>query len=105
MEDHEQVNFKSIRNLKSWLDKQDKTLVFAMNAGMYKQDNSPQGLFIENIKTLTPLDTTSGKGNFYLNPNGFFLFRLTTCRALQHYRFYRQRKTKVCNPIGTNVDN
>jgi len=43
-----------------------------MNAGMYKQDYSPQGLFIENKKLLHPLDTSSGTGNFYLKPNGVF---------------------------------
>jgi len=43
-----------------------------MNAGMYKQDNSPQGLFIQNTTTVTPLDTASGNGNFYLKPNGVF---------------------------------
>ena len=67
-----QENFKSILNLKNWLDKNHKQLAFAMNAGMYKEDNSPQGLFIENQKTITPLDTTSGIGNFYLKPNGVF---------------------------------
>jgi uncharacterized protein YigE (DUF2233 family) len=67
-----QENFKSIVNLKNWLDKSQRKLVFAMNAGMYKLDNSPQGLFIENQKLITPLDTTSGNGNFYLKPNGVF---------------------------------
>jgi uncharacterized protein YigE (DUF2233 family) len=67
-----QENFKSIQNLKKWLDLNHKKLVFAMNAGMYKQDNSPQGLFIENQKAITPLDTSSGNGNFYLKPNGVF---------------------------------
>jgi uncharacterized protein YigE (DUF2233 family) len=43
-----------------------------MNGGMYKYDNSPQGLFIENKKTITPLDTSNGNGNFYLKPNGVF---------------------------------
>ena len=37
----EQVNFKSLQNLKTWLDMKQKKLLFAMNAGMYKQDNSP----------------------------------------------------------------
>lgn len=67
-----QENFKSIQNLKNWLDKNHKKLLFAMNAGMYKMDNSPQGLFIENKKTKSPLDTASGHGNFYLKPNGIF---------------------------------
>jgi uncharacterized protein YigE (DUF2233 family) len=70
--DDKQENFKSIQNLKMWLDKKHKKLVFAMNAGMYKQDNSPQGLYIENQKTLSPLDTTNGTGNFHLKPNGVF---------------------------------
>lgn len=67
-----QENFKSIQNLKLWLEKNQMKLVFAMNAGMYRKDNSPQGLFIDNQKTITPLDTTNGNGNFYLKPNGVF---------------------------------
>ena len=43
-----------------------------MNAGMYKQDNSPQGLFIKKQITLSLIDTSSGSGNFYLKPNGIF---------------------------------
>ena len=43
-----------------------------MNGGMYKKDNSPQGLFIENKKTLSFIDTSDGEGNFYLKPNGVF---------------------------------
>ena len=67
-----QENFKSILNLKTWLDSKHQTLLFAMNGGMYKQDNSPQGLFIENKKRVAPLDTSNGSGNFYLKPNGVF---------------------------------
>ena len=70
-DDNEEI-FKSILNLKTWLDSKQQTLLFAMNGGMYKQDKSPQGLFIENKKTITVLDTSSGQGNFYLKPNGVF---------------------------------
>ena len=70
-DDNQQI-FKSISNLKTWLNTKNKTLKFAMNGGMFKKDNSPQGLYIENFKTLSLLDTTSGNGNFYLKPNGVF---------------------------------
>lgn len=77
--DDQQQNFKSIDHLKTWLAKNNKQLLFAMNGGMYKQDNSPQGLFIENKKMMVPLDTSSGNGNFYLKPNG--VFYITTANA------------------------
>lgn len=64
--------FRSIQNLKSFIEVKNQELKFAMNGGMYMKDNSPQGLYIENSETLTPLDTLSGTGNFYLKPNGVF---------------------------------
>lgn len=70
--DENQQNFKSIQNLKSWVEKNHRKLEFAMNAGMYKQDNSPLGLFIENQKTLSSLNKATAKGNFYWKPNGVF---------------------------------
>ncbi|HLK29224.1 MAG TPA: phosphodiester glycosidase family protein [Puia sp.] len=66
------TNFRSIQNLKSWLENHHQTLVFAMNAGMYKQDNSPLGLYVENKKRFSPLNKASANGNFYLKPNGVF---------------------------------
>ncbi len=65
-------NFKSILNLKTWLEAKNKKLTFAMNGGMFKKDNTPVGLYIQEQKTLTPIDTARGDGNFYLNPNGIF---------------------------------
>lgn len=47
--------------------------VFAMNAGMYLPDLSPQGLYVEAGQTLAPLVTGAGEGNFYLKPNGVFV--------------------------------
>ena len=68
--------FKSIQNLKNHLENKGERLRFAMNGGMYEENNRPKGLFIQNQKTLTELDAGDGTGNFYLKPNG--IFYLTT---------------------------
>ncbi|MBL7920062.1 MAG: phosphodiester glycosidase family protein [Bacteroidia bacterium] len=66
-------NFKSILKLKNWLESKKKNLVFAMNGGMYMEDNAPLGLFIQEGKTIRSINTAySAKGNFYLMPNGIF---------------------------------
>lgn len=66
------ARFGSLGNLKSFLDKQDKKLVFAMNGGMFSPAYHPVGLYIENGVEINFLDTASGHGNFYLKPNGIF---------------------------------
>lgn len=63
---------KSIHNLKAYSEQKNGKLVFAMNAGMFNQGLSPKGLFIQQQKVVTPLDTATGNGNFYLQPNGVF---------------------------------
>ena len=70
--------FGSIGRLQAWLAPHHDTLTFAMNGGMYSPGGVPKGLFIQHQKLVTPLDTTSGPGNFYLKPNG--VFYLTTSR-------------------------
>jgi uncharacterized protein YigE (DUF2233 family) len=62
----------TFENLKTYVESKQKILLFAMNGGMYLKDHSPQGLFIEEQKTIIPLNTDSGSGNFYLKPNGVF---------------------------------
>lgn len=70
--DEQGETLNSIQNLKSFLARKNQTLIFAMNGGMYKQDYTPEGLFILNKETLSPLNTATGYGNFYLKPNGVF---------------------------------
>ncbi|MNU26816.1 hypothetical protein D3C71_151960 [compost metagenome] len=70
--DEQKHTFKSFDSLDQWLQSDGKSLRFAMNGGMYMEDNSPLGLYIDNRKTLRKLNTRSGKGNFYLKPNGVF---------------------------------
>jgi uncharacterized protein YigE (DUF2233 family) len=51
---------------------QASPLIFAMNAGMYHEDLSPVGLYVEDGRELAPLNNAEGKGNFFLKPNGVF---------------------------------
>ncbi len=63
---------RSIQNLKSYVERTQSKLLFAMNGGMYMENNAPLGLFVQHKKTLSKLNTSSGNGNFYLKPNGVF---------------------------------
>jgi len=63
---------RSIQNLKSRIEGNNRQLLFAMNAGMYTPDNAPLGLYIENRKMYKRLNTASGSGNFHMTPNGVF---------------------------------
>lgn len=62
----------TLGNLKTHISKEGKKLLFAMNGGMFMEDFSPVGLYIENGKTLQKLNTRSAGGNFYMKPNGVF---------------------------------
>lgn len=63
----------NIAALKTVLTEQGRTLVMAMNGGMYTVDRSPVGLYIEDGKVLRTLNTSrGGSDNFHLMPNGVF---------------------------------
>jgi uncharacterized protein YigE (DUF2233 family) len=76
-------NFKSILNLKLWIEKKNKKLLFAANAGMYKTDNSPLGLFIEDKKIISPLNKANATGNFYITDDNV-PFICTTSKFLNN---------------------
>lgn len=52
---------------------QGRTVLMAMNAGMYHEDLSPVGLHVEGGRTISPVQTGEGEGNFFLKPNGVFM--------------------------------
>ncbi|WP_445738677.1 phosphodiester glycosidase family protein [Mariniflexile sp.] len=73
LKNKDNVNFFSFQNLKTELEKENKKLIFATNGGMFNREFNPQGLYIENGKTISLLDTLQqNSGNFYLLPNGVF---------------------------------
>lgn len=70
--DEQGRQIRSLDALRTMAVRRHKTLVFAMNGGMYQEDRSPLGLFIDRYLQQAPLNQRSGNGNFYLQPNGVF---------------------------------
>jgi uncharacterized protein YigE (DUF2233 family) len=54
---------------------QGTPVLLAMNAGMYHEGLGPVGLFVEDGRQETPLNTADAEGNFFLKPNGVFFVR------------------------------
>lgn len=65
--------FGSVAKFDAAMKAAEKPVLIAMNAGMYHPDLSPVGLYVEDGKELSPLNQGSGKGNFFMKPNGVFL--------------------------------
>jgi uncharacterized protein YigE (DUF2233 family) len=65
------------------LDSNKEQLLFAMNAGMYRGDYSPLGLFVANGHELHRINMASGYGNFYLQPNGVFVLSTSGARLVE----------------------
>jgi uncharacterized protein YigE (DUF2233 family) len=67
--------YGDIETLRQWGAAHGKRLLFAANAGIYDHRNAPLGLYVEDGKTLAPLNLAHGNpaaGNFSLLPNGVF---------------------------------
>jgi uncharacterized protein YigE (DUF2233 family) len=64
--------YGSLAALAAALKARGERLIFAMKAGMFKEDQSPVGLYVENRKKLHEADTRAGPSNFHLKPNGVF---------------------------------
>ncbi|MAI91670.1 phosphodiester glycosidase family protein [Ponticaulis sp.] len=64
--------FGHFGRLKETLNEGGETLIFAMNGGMYHEDRTPVGLYIEDGNKTQNLMTRAGPGNFGLLPNGVF---------------------------------
>lgn len=73
--DKNNQKFGTIASLSSWLEIQGKKLIFATNGGIFSKNYTPMGLYIENGKKISDLNTNDGEGNFYLKPNGVLLIK------------------------------
>jgi uncharacterized protein YigE (DUF2233 family) len=74
--------FRQFSALREALKSQGKQLAFAVNAGMYRPDFAPVGLFVAGGRELTPLNHHVGSGNFSQQPNGVFLVEGGSARVM-----------------------
>ncbi len=63
------------------------SLSAAMNGGMYHEDRSPVGLYIEAGREISPLVTRAGPGNFGMLPNGVFCIEEGRARVIETLAF------------------
>lgn len=86
---------RSLNKLKTYVENQNKELLFAMNGGMYQKDGTPQGLYIENGETIKKVNAVEeAYGNFYLQPNGIFMLHEDSA-AIYTTKEYLQKKPAV----------
>ncbi|SCB56220.1 Uncharacterized protein YigE, DUF2233 family [Rhizobium aethiopicum] len=92
--------YRTFPNLAEALRAEGKTLALAVNAGMYRADFSPMGLYVENTRELKPANTAGAGGsagqvpNFYKKPNGVFFLGEAGAGILPTDEFLR-RSPKV----------
>jgi uncharacterized protein YigE (DUF2233 family) len=80
--DNDGQPYRQFSTLRDALQKRGSKLQLAVNAGMYRPDFSPLGLFIADGQELVPLNRHVGSGNFSQQPNGVFLVDGTAARVM-----------------------
>ncbi|MFC3119046.1 phosphodiester glycosidase family protein [Jhaorihella thermophila] len=66
-------------------------LAFAMNAGMYHDDRSPVGHYVEDGQEQMRVIPNAGPGNFGLLPNGVFCIRAGRADVIETRRYLVER--------------
>lgn len=85
--------FGSFDSLVRQLWRERHYLIVAMNGGMYHQDLSPVGLFVEHGLERQPISTKSGWGNFHLLPNGVFWLKDGRAGVTETFRYLKERRS------------
>jgi len=83
--------YRQFLALRAALEKQGKKLLFAVNAGMFKEDFSPVGLFVAAAQELVPLNRHLGSGNFSQQPNGVFLIDGNAARVMTTDEYAKEK--------------
>ncbi|MBY5715506.1 hypothetical protein HFO33_02640 [Rhizobium leguminosarum] len=89
--------YRAFSSLAEAVRAKGRTLAFAVNAGMYRADFSPMGLYVENAREMKPANTTEAESsagqvpNFYRKPNGVFFLGEAGAGILPTEEFLKRR--------------
>jgi uncharacterized protein YigE (DUF2233 family) len=75
--------YGNIRALRDALAARGRELAFAVNGGIYSEQLTPLGLYIENGRRFYRLTRGEGGGNFFLKPNGVFYVTAEGARVVK----------------------
>jgi uncharacterized protein YigE (DUF2233 family) len=87
-------DYGSLSRLPRTLNQGALALAFAINGGMFDEEQKPVGLYVEGGAQLRPANTRSGQGNFHMKPNGVFFVAGNEVGVLET-NAYLKRKTKA----------
>lgn len=82
--------YEYLSSLPRALGKPLRRLLFATNGGMCHPDSSPVGLYIEEGRELVRANTSAGRGNFHMRPNGVFYLAGEVAGILETRAFIKQ---------------
>ena len=87
--------YGSIQALQEALASEGRELKFAVNGGIYSEEFTPLGLYIENGRRYSRLNQGEGGGNFCLKPNGVVYITADGARVV---------KTEDYRPAGDVIN-
>ena len=85
--DRDAVRYENFARLRASLAREQKQLVFAMNAGMFHPDMKPVGLLVIDGREIGAINRATASGNFYLQPNGVFLIDAEGARVVATHEY------------------
>lgn len=94
LKNERQQPLATFERLRADFSKQDRTLLFAMNGGIYHKNLNPVGLYIEKGKTLKDINLRNDQGNFYLKPNGVFYIKEDNTGGIMESKSFQSQIAK-----------
>src|SRR4051794_1405252 len=92
--------FKFFSALQRHLDREQQTLVLAMNAGMYHANYDPVGLLVVDGREIAPLNLQSASGNFFMKPNGVFAVTTSGPRIVESSLYSNLQDVELATQSG-----